>query len=103
MPERVRFTLDGRPAEADGRTSLLAALWNAGLRAVRTSVSGEARGPVCGMGACFECRVTIDGEPHRRACLETVREGMEVLSFRGTPFGRVPRNPQSQRRRNRRP
>ena len=78
MPERVRFTLDGRPAEADGRTSLLAAMWNAGLRAVRTSVSGEARGPVCGMGACFECRVTIDGEPHRRACLETVREGMEV-------------------------
>ena len=78
MPERVRFTLDGRPAEADGGTSLLAALWNAGRRAVRTSVSGEARGPVCGMGVCFECRVTIDGEPHRRACLETVREGMEV-------------------------
>jgi NADPH-dependent 2,4-dienoyl-CoA reductase/sulfur reductase-like enzyme len=79
MPERVRFTLDGRPAEAEGGASLLAALWNAGRRAVRTSVSGEARGPVCGMGACFECRVTIDGEPHRRACLETVREGMEVL------------------------
>jgi len=79
MPERVRFTLDGRPAEAEGGTSLLAALWNAGRRAVRTSVSGEARGPVCGMGTCFECRVTIDGEPHRRACLETVHEGMEVL------------------------
>ena len=78
MPERVRFTLDGRPAEAEGGTSLLAALWNAGRRAVRTSVSGEARGPLCGMGACFECRVTIDGEPHRRACLETVREGMRV-------------------------
>jgi NADPH-dependent 2,4-dienoyl-CoA reductase/sulfur reductase-like enzyme len=78
MPERVRFTLDGRPAEAEGGTSLLAALWNAGRRAVRTSVSGEARGPLCGMGTCFECRVTIDGEPHRRACLETVREGMEV-------------------------
>ena len=45
---------------------------------MRTSVSGEARGPLCGMGACFECRVTIDGEPHRRACLETVREGMDV-------------------------
>jgi len=78
MPERVRFTLDGRPAEAEGGTSLLAALWNAGRRAVRTSVSGEARGPLCGMGVCFECRVTIDGEPHRRACLETLREGMEV-------------------------
>ena len=30
------------------------------------------------MGACFECRVTIDGEPHRRTCLETLREGMDV-------------------------
>ena len=29
------------------------------------------------MGTCFECRVTIDGEPHRRACLEPVREGMD--------------------------
>ena len=79
MTERARFTLDGHPAEAERGTSLLAALWNAGRRAVRTSVSGEARGPLCGMGTCFECRVTIDGEPHRRACLETVREGMEVL------------------------
>jgi D-hydroxyproline dehydrogenase subunit alpha len=84
MTERVCFTLDGSPAEAEGETSLLAALWNAGRRAVRTSVSGEARGPLCGMGTCFECRVTIDGEPHRRACLETVRAGMQVeLAFEG--------------------
>ena len=80
MPERVRFTVDGQPAEADAGESLLAALWNAGRRAVRTSVSGEPRGPLCGMGTCFECRVTIDGEPHRRSCLEPVREGMVWLS-----------------------
>ena len=79
MPERVRFTLDGRPAAAEGGTSLLAALWNAGRRVVRTSVSGEARGPLCGMGTCFECRVTIDGVMGRRACLEPVREGMQVV------------------------
>ena len=79
MPERVRFTIDGQPAEAEVGTSLLAALWNAGRRVVRTSVSGEARGPLCAMGACFECRVTIDGESHRRACMELVREGMAVI------------------------
>ena len=79
MPERVRFTIDGQPAEAGAGESLLAALWNAGRLAVRSSVGGEARGPLCGMGACFECRVTIDGEPHRRACLERVREGMVVI------------------------
>jgi NADPH-dependent 2,4-dienoyl-CoA reductase/sulfur reductase-like enzyme len=95
MPERVRFTIDGRTAEAEAGTSLLAALWNTGRRAVRTSVSGEGRGPLCGMGSCFECRVTIDGEPHRRSCLETVREGMEVgLALGGgLPGTKIPSAP----------
>ncbi len=78
MPERVRIVVDGRPIEAEAGTSLLAVLWNAGLRVLRVSVTGEARGPLCGMGVCFECRVTIDGRPHRRSCLEPVRPGMEV-------------------------
>ncbi len=107
MPERIRFTVDGQPAEADAGESLLAALWNAGRRAVRTSVSGEPRGPLCGMGTCFECRVTIDGEPHRRSCLEPVRDGMAVGlsgachpeglrrdgSRRDPPGLRIPRRP----------
>ena len=78
MPDRVRLTVDGRAVEAEAGTSVLAALWNAGLRTVRPSVSGEGRGPLCGMGTCHECRVTIDGAPHRRSCLEIVRESMEV-------------------------
>ena len=28
----------------------------------RTSVRGEPRGPLCGMGICFECRVSINGK-----------------------------------------
>ncbi len=78
MTERTRLTIDGRPVEADAGVSLLAALWNHGARAVRTSVSGEARGPLCGMGTCFECRVTVDGRPHVRSCLAPVRDGMSV-------------------------
>jgi len=78
MAERVRFTVDGRPAEADAGASLLAALWNDGVRAVRTSVTGGPRGPLCGMGTCFECSVTVDGEPHVRSCLTPLREGMDV-------------------------
>ena len=61
MPDRVRLTIDGRAVEAEAGTSVLAALWNAGLRAVRSSVSEQGRGPLCGMGTCHECRVTIDG------------------------------------------
>ena len=78
MTERADFTIDGRPAEAEAGVSLLAALWNEGVRAVRTSVTGEARGPLCGMGTCFECRVTVDGQAHVRSCLTPVRDGMSV-------------------------
>jgi sarcosine oxidase subunit alpha len=42
------------------------------------SVSGEPRGPLCGMGICFECRVTIDGRAHQRACQIPCRSGMQV-------------------------
>ena len=78
MAERVRLTIDGRVVEAESGTSVLAALWNAGQRTTRSSVTGEGRGAMCGMGTCHECRVSVDGVPHRRSCLETVREGMEV-------------------------
>lgn len=47
-------------------------------QACRTSVSGEPRGPLCGMGICFECRVTIDGAPHCRSCQILCEQGMDV-------------------------
>jgi sarcosine oxidase subunit alpha len=58
--------------------SLAAALLNAGVDAFRRSPNGEARGPLCGMGTCHECRVSIDGVGHRRACLTPVADGMEI-------------------------
>jgi D-hydroxyproline dehydrogenase subunit gamma len=33
---------------------------------------------LCGMGICFECRVTIDGREHCRSCQIPCAEGMEV-------------------------
>jgi len=33
---------------------------------------------VCGMGVCYECRVTIDGVAHQRACLRVVADGMRI-------------------------
>ena len=44
----------------------------------RTSVSGEPRTALCGMGICFECRAVIDGVPHRRSCQIPCRNGMTV-------------------------
>ncbi len=47
-------------------------------RACRTSVSGEPRGALCGMGICFECRVSINGQRHCRSCQILCEAGMEV-------------------------
>jgi sarcosine oxidase subunit alpha len=44
----------------------------------RRSVTGEPRGPLCGMGICFECRARIDGGAHQRSCEILCAEGMEV-------------------------
>ena len=60
--------------------TVAAALLDLGIAAFRRSVSGEPRHPVCGMGTCYECRVTIDGVAHRRACLVVVAEGMHVTT-----------------------
>ncbi len=72
-----RIKLNGTECDAPAQTSVAAALMNAGL-VPRQSIHGEARGPLCGMGICFECRVTVDGIPHVRGCQLMVREGMEV-------------------------
>lgn len=63
---------------ADGAT-VAAAVAIAGV-ATRRSVGGEPRGPLCGMGICFECRVTIDGRAHERSCQIAARDGMEVAA-----------------------
>lgn len=74
----IDVTIDGRRVTTRAGVTLAAAILNAGGTRFRDSVTGTPRAPLCGMGTCFECRVTIDGEPHMRACMVTVRAGMEV-------------------------
>jgi sarcosine oxidase subunit alpha len=60
-------------------SSVAAAVMQAG-EACRLSVTGEPRGPLCGMGICMECRATVDGVEHARTCQMTVRGGMRVVT-----------------------
>ncbi|MEX0892855.1 MAG: (2Fe-2S)-binding protein [Gemmatimonadota bacterium] len=78
MEPGVRIEVDGVPHAVPAGATVAAALLNAGVSGFRRAVSGTLRAPLCGMGSCFECRVRIDGVPHRRACMEVVRDGMEV-------------------------
>jgi sarcosine oxidase subunit alpha len=76
----VTIVADGRSVRVPAGVTVATALLNLGVTAFRRSVSGEPRGPLCGMGTCYECRVTIDGVAHRRACLVVVAEGMYVAT-----------------------
>jgi sarcosine oxidase subunit alpha len=74
----LKISVNGKPVEVPNGTTVSAAVTRAGVTAFRRSVTGEPRGPVCGMGICFECRVTVDGRPHVRSCQVLCRPGMEV-------------------------
>ena len=76
----IKLTINNRPVEAEDGTTVAAAVCALGVDVFRRSVTGEARGPLCGMGICFECRVTIDGVKHERSCNILVRDGMEVVT-----------------------
>lgn len=77
----LRIVVDGVLVTCPSDVSVAAALLNAGVAVFRMSVAGDARAPMCGMGICYECRVTIDDVAQRRACMVTVAEGMRVSTI----------------------
>ncbi len=79
MPDPIEIRVNGQAVRVDAAATVAAALLNLGFDVFRRSVGGEPRGPLCGMGTCFECRGTVDGVPHRRLCLEPCRPGMDVV------------------------
>lgn len=78
MREMVSLIVDGVSVEMPEGSMVSAAILKTGTTAFRRSVTGEPRGPLCGMGICFECRVTIDGDAHCRSCQTVCRDGMDV-------------------------
>lgn len=77
MPDFVKLTIDGAEVRVQAGTTVAAAILM-GRSGFRRSVAGELRGPVCGMGICFECRTTVDGEPQQRTCQLNCADGMVV-------------------------
>ena len=61
----------------------------------RQSITGEPRGPLCGVGICHECRLTIDGRPHQLSCQSQLHdssipfsdESFDVLIVGAGPAG----------------
>ena len=78
MPDTVTVVVNGVSVTMPAGSMVSAAILKTGVNAFRRSASGELRGPLCGMGICFECRVTIDGDAHSRSCQTVCRDGMDV-------------------------
>ena len=74
----INLYVNDRAIQVPAGTVVAAAIVSAGVTCFRLSISGEPRGPLCGMGICMECRVTIDGQAHCRSCQIPCAAGMEV-------------------------
>ena len=65
----IAVTINGQSIDVPAGTIVAAAVIRAGVTAFR---------PLCGMGICFECRVTLNGRQHERSCQILCEPGMEV-------------------------
>jgi D-hydroxyproline dehydrogenase subunit gamma len=77
MSEQIGVSVNGARVTVAAGSSVAVAIMLVGA-SCRTSVSGEPRGPLCGMGICFECRAQIDGVSHKRSCQIACTPGMDI-------------------------
>lgn len=77
MADEIMVYVNGRALRVAAGTTAAVAVLLAG-EICRTSVSGEPRAALCGMGTCFECRVEINGEAQRRSCQVLCQPQMEI-------------------------
>jgi len=77
MPSQIVLRVNGTRISVPAGVTVAVAMAIA-EQACRTSVSGEPRGPLCGMGICFECRVIINGKAHCRSCQIVCEPGMDI-------------------------
>jgi predicted molibdopterin-dependent oxidoreductase YjgC len=81
VSDAIVVSVDGRALDVRAGTLVAAAVELAGPgRGARVSTSGARRQPLCGMGVCGECRVTVDGRAHRLGCQVMCAAGMEILT-----------------------
>ncbi len=76
--DKIDLFVNGRPVSVPAGNTVLSAVAKAGFGTTHTSVTGQPRGPLCGMGFCHECTLTINGLTHQRSCMVAASAGMLV-------------------------
>lgn len=82
------LTFDGTEIPFVSGQTVAGALLAHGIHSWRTTrVNDRPRGVFCGIGVCFDCLVTVDGDPNERACLVLAEPGMRITTQIGTGHG----------------
>ena len=74
----IEITVDGETVTGSAGQTVAGVLLASGRTSWRTTRSGAPRGVFCGIGACFDCLVTVNGVPDVRACRRLAADGDEV-------------------------
>lgn len=74
----INLQINNKSISVAKGSTVATAIFASDTEIFRRSVSGESRFPLCGMGICFECRVTINGVKHQKSCQVLVEEGMKI-------------------------
>jgi NADPH-dependent 2,4-dienoyl-CoA reductase/sulfur reductase-like enzyme len=93
----ISFGFEGRTIPAIEGESIAAALSAAGIVAFRETAGGAPRGLYCGMGACWDCVVTVDGRIGQRACMTKAADGMVVGGAAALPLAPLAPPPAGER------
>jgi len=77
----ITLRIDGERVDGLGGQTIAGVLLGSGLLSWRrTSTSGEPRGLLCGIGVCFDCILTVNGERDVRACQRRATDGDELTT-----------------------
>jgi predicted molibdopterin-dependent oxidoreductase YjgC len=81
LATQIQFKANGKTLTGCEGQSVLAALWANGIISLgHSKKKARKRGCLCGMGVCYGCLVTINGEPRQRACMTQLKPGMEIIT-----------------------
>jgi len=71
----IHIEVDGKPVAGRPGQSIAGLLLADGRVAWRQTRAGRPRGVFCGIGACFDCLVTVNGLRDVRACQRRAADG----------------------------
>ncbi len=74
----IAITVDGETVTGAAGQTVAGVLLAAGRLSWRTTRSAAPRGVFCGIGACFDCLLTVNGVADVRACRRRAADGDEV-------------------------